>query len=308
MLEVLAEDVMLNKYHMPVMLGEIMRYLDPRPGETIVDATVGTAGHSLEIARQIVPLGRLIAIDRDRQSLSVASERLSSSGINCEFVHANFMELDAVLSGLGVSRIDGIVFDLGISSFQLEDAQRGFSFQSRGPLDMRLDTDSYISAYDLVNNLNEEELSTLLWNFGEERWHNRIARLIVQERDKEPITTTAQLANIVVRSVPVRYRHRHYKIHPATRTFQAVRIAVNRELEILDTAVNKAIAILNKKARICVISFHSLEDRVIKFAFRKAESEGLINIITPKPLTPREQEVQGNPASRSSKLRVAERI
>jgi 16S rRNA (cytosine1402-N4)-methyltransferase len=171
-----------------------------------------------------------------------------------------------------------------------------------------MDKDSYISAYDLVNNLNEEELSTLLWNFGEERWHNRIARLIVQERDKEPITTTAQLANIVVRSVPARYRHRHYRIHPATRTFQAVRIAVNRELEILDTAVNKAIAILNKKARICVISFHSLEDRVIKFAFRKAENEGLINIITPKPLTPREQEVQGNPASRSSKLRVAERI
>lgn len=287
---------------------EVLEYLDLRPGKVIVDATEGTAGHSLAIIERILPGGRLIGIDRDEASLSVARDRLSEFGSACELLHGNFVDIDTLLENLGVTKVDGVLFDLGISTFQLLDISRGFSFQGDGPLDMRMDKDSYISAYDLVNNLNEEEISSLLWNFGEERWHNRIARLIVQERDKEPITTTAQLANIVARSIPSRYRHRHYRIHPATRTFQAVRIAVNRELEILETAVNKAIAILNKKARICVISFHSLEDRVIKFAFRKAESEGLVNIITPKPLTPLSQEVEANPASRSSKLRVAERI
>jgi 16S rRNA (cytosine1402-N4)-methyltransferase len=218
------------------------------------------------------------------------------------------VDIDSLLENLKVKKVNGILFDLGISTFQLSDSGRGFSFQNEGPLDMRMDKESYISAYDLVNNLNEEELSALLWNFGEERWHNRIARLLVQEREKEPIATTEQLASIVVRSIPSRYRHKHYRIHPATRTFQAVRIAVNRELEILDSAINKAIALLEKKARICVISFHSLEDRVIKFAFRKAGADGLIDIVTPKPLTPSQSEVEANAASRSSKLRVAERI
>ena len=297
-----------TRIHTPAMADEVLEYLDLRPGKVIVDATVGTAGHSFAILERILPGGGLLAIDRDETSLAVARERLSKFGSAFKLIHGNFVDIDTLLENQGVKSVDGILFDLGISTFQLLDPSRGFSFQGDGPLDMRMDKDSYISAYDLVNNLNEEELSTLLWNFGEERWHSRIARLIVQERDKEPITTTTQLANIVARSIPPRYRQRHYRIHPATRTFQAVRIAVNRELEILETAVNKAIAILSKKARICVISFHSLEDRVIKFAFRKAESEGLINIITPKPLTPRVQEVENNPASRSSKLRVAERI
>ncbi|MCX5695556.1 MAG: 16S rRNA (cytosine(1402)-N(4))-methyltransferase RsmH [Candidatus Omnitrophica bacterium] len=296
------------KIHTPVMSGEVLDYLDLKPGKTIVDATEGTAGHSLAIIERILPGGGLIGIDRDETSLVVARERLSKFGSACRLIHGNFVDIDTLLENMGVRSVDGILFDLGISSFQLQDVSRGFSFQGDGPLDMRMDKDSYISAYDLVNNLNEEELSTLLWNFGEERWHNRIARLIVQEREKEPITTTLQLANIVARSIPSRYRHRFYRIHPATRTFQAVRIAVNRELEILEEAVNKAIAILNKKARICVISFHSLEDRIIKFAFRKAESDGLINILTPKPLTPAAREVESNPASRSSKLRVAERV
>ncbi|MDI6606308.1 MAG: 16S rRNA (cytosine(1402)-N(4))-methyltransferase RsmH, partial [Candidatus Omnitrophota bacterium] len=196
----------------------------------------------------------------------------------------------------------------GISSYQLQDAQRGFSFRYEGPLDMRLDRKSYICAFDLINNLTEEEISTLLWNFGEERWHNRIARHLVKERQHQPISTTTELADIVVRSIPPRYRNRHYRIHPATRTFQAVRIAVNRELETLETAINKAIAILARNARLCVISFHSLEDRVVKFSFRRSASEGLIDIITPKPLTPEQAEVEANPSSRSSKLRVAERL
>jgi len=300
---------MLNtKLHVPVMLGEVLEYLDLKPGKVIVDATVGTAGHSLAIIERILPGGRLIAIDRDEASLEIARQRLSNFGSVFELIHGNFVDIDTLLENAKVGKVDGALFDLGISSFQLFDPSRGFSFQNDGPLDMRMDKESYISAYDLVNNLNEEELSTLLWNFGEERWHNRIAHLIVREREKEPISTTTQLADIVAKSVPSRYRHRFYRIHPATRTFQAVRIAVNRELEILEAAVNKAIALLEKKGRICVISFHSLEDRVIKFAFRKAEAAGLVNIITPKPLTPRAQEVEANPASRSSKLRVAERI
>ncbi|MCX5700906.1 MAG: 16S rRNA (cytosine(1402)-N(4))-methyltransferase RsmH [Candidatus Omnitrophica bacterium] len=296
------------KFHTPVMLREVLEYLDLEPGEVIVDATLGTAGHALSIIERILPGGRLVALDRDKASIEVARSRLSEFGSAIELVHGSFVDIDKLLENLKIRKVDGVLFDLGISSFQLQDPERGFSFQSEGPLDMRMDRDSYISAYDLVNNLSEEEFSTLLWNFGEERWHNRIARLLVQERSKEPIATTLQLVNIAARAVPVRYRHRHYRIHPATRTFQAVRIAVNRELEILEGAVNKAIALLEKKARICVISFHSLEDRIVKFAFRKAESEGFINILTPKPLTPSQSEVEANSASRSSKLRVAERI
>ncbi|MDD5166463.1 MAG: 16S rRNA (cytosine(1402)-N(4))-methyltransferase RsmH, partial [Candidatus Omnitrophica bacterium] len=152
------------------------------------------------------------------------------------------------------------------------------------------------------------EISSMLWTFGEERWHNRIARILVSEREKQPISTTLQLSNIVLKAIPYRYRYRHYRIHPATRTFQAVRIAVNRELETLETAINKAVELLNKKARICVISFHSLEDRIVKHSFRKFLAEGLVEIITPKPLTPLAQEVETNPASRSAKFRVAERL
>jgi 16S rRNA (cytosine1402-N4)-methyltransferase len=222
-------------------------------------------------------------------------------------VHGNFSDIARILEGLKVKKVDGILFDFGISSFQLNNPERGFSFQNDGPLDMRLDRQSYISAYDLVNNLNEEELSTLLWNFGEERWHNRIARHLVEERQKHPIATTSELAEIVASSIPVRYRHKHYRIHPATRTFQAVRIAVNRELEILDNTLDQGISLLSKEGRICAISFHSLEDRAVKLNFRKNSQEGLINILTNKPLTPTESEVEANPRSRSSKLRAAER-
>jgi 16S rRNA (cytosine1402-N4)-methyltransferase len=225
-----------------------------------------------------------------------------------EFVHANFTDLKQVLSNLGIEKIDGIVFDLGISSYQLHDAQRGFSFQEEGPLDMRLDKSSYICAYDLVNNLNENEISAMLWNFGQERWHSRIARLLVQERRNEPISTTKQLANLVMRAIPHRYRRSYYRIHPATRTFQAVRIGVNRELEILENAIKTAVDFLRKQARICVISFHSLEDRAIKHTFRALKADGFIDIITAKPLTPGPGEIEINPSSRSSKFRVAERI
>ncbi|MDD5724580.1 MAG: 16S rRNA (cytosine(1402)-N(4))-methyltransferase RsmH [Candidatus Omnitrophica bacterium] len=294
--------------HVPVMLQEVLEYLNLKPGQTIVDATMGTGGHALEILKRITPGGRLIGIDRDENSLGICRKRLAEFEGSVEFAHANFSDLDEVLSARGVEKIDGIIFDLGISSYQLRDPQRGFSFQEEGPLDMRLDQDSYICAYDLVNNLNENEISQMLWNFGQERWHSRIARLLVQERRNEPISTTRQLADLVVRAIPHRYRRSYYRIHRATRTFQAVRIAVNRELEIREGTVKKAVDILKKRARICVISFHSLEDRVIKHTFRALKTEGLLEIITAKPLTPAPGEMDANPSSRSSKFRVAERI
>jgi 16S rRNA (cytosine1402-N4)-methyltransferase len=300
--------MLTEKLHIPVMLHEVIDNLKLKPGQLIVDATIGTGGHAFEILKSITPAGRLIGIDRDEESLCVARKKLSDFSSNCEFMHANFVDLDAVAAGLGIDKIDGIIFDLGISTFQLFDAQRGFSFQEEGPLDMRLDKGSYISAYDLVNNLNESEISNMLWSFGQERWHNRIAHLLIEERKTKPISTTRQLADLVMRAIPHRYRRSYYRIHPATRTFQAVRIAVNRELEIIESAIKKAVAILRKQARICVISFHSLEDRAVKHTFRQLKADGLINIITPKPLTPMAGEVEANPSSRSSKFRVAERI
>ncbi|MDD5594818.1 MAG: 16S rRNA (cytosine(1402)-N(4))-methyltransferase RsmH [Candidatus Omnitrophica bacterium] len=295
-----------TKYHIPVMLRESIDYLNLAPGKVVVDATLGTGGHSLAILEKISPGGKLIGIDRDSEGLKIAKERLSAFKNSTEFVYGNFVDIDKILGSLKVKKVDAIIFDLGVSSLQLEDPERGFSFQNEGPLDMRLDRNSYISAYDLVNNLNEEEISTLLRNFGEERWHNRIARYLVRERQKHPISTTRELSEVVIRALP--YKHRYYRIHPATRTFQAVRIAVNRELETLQAALEKTVGLLNKKARICVISFHSLEDRIVKFSFRGFASAGVIKIITPKPLTPKEDEIAENPSSRSAKLRVGERV
>jgi len=294
------------KYHIPVMLEETIDYLNLSRGKIIVDATTGTGGHSKAIAERITPGGRLIAIDRDQESLGIAKERLREFQGNCEFVHGNFTDIDRVLKALNIKKVDGILFDLGLSSYQLRSPERGFSFQEEGPLDMRMDRESYISAYDLVNNLNEDELSGLLWNFGQERWHNRIARFLVQEREKHPISTTQELSSIVVKAIP--YKYRHQRIHPATRTFQAVRIAVNRELETLEIALDKATGFLNKGGRICVISFHSLEDRIVKLNFKKAAASGWVNIITPKPLVPEYAEVKINPLSRSGKFRIAERV
>jgi len=296
-----------GKIHIPVMMEEVLDYLDLGPGKIIVDATAGTGGHSEAILEKISPGGRLIAIDRDEESLEVCRGRLKDFSGAVDFVRANFVDIDSVLGDLGIQKVDGILFDLGISSYQMDDAERGFSFQKEGPLDMRMDRAARISAYDLVNNLNEDEISALLWNFGQERWHNRIAQMLVQEREKQPVSTTRQLADIVRRSIPYRYRYAHHRIHPATRTFQAVRIAVNAELETLEDAVRKGVLSLAKGGRICVISFHSLEDRVIKFAFRRLASEGTIDIVTVKPLVPRWSEIKANPRSRSSKLRVAQR-
>jgi len=295
-----------KKIHIPVMLGEVIEYLKLSPGKIIVDATIGTGGHSRGIIERIMPGGKLIGIDRDEDSLAVARQRLSDFHSACELVYGSFSDIDEILKNLDIKKIDGVLFDLGLSSYQLDDPERGFSFQHEGPLDMRFDRKSFVSAYDLINNLNEEEISSILWTFGEERWHNRIAHLLVEERQRRAITSTRELSDIVVKAVP--YKYRNYRIHPATRTFQAVRIAVNRELETIGVGISKAIELLDKRGRICVISFHSLEDRIAKLSFRKFAAEGKIKIITPKPQIPKEAEIRENPASRSSKLRVAEKL
>jgi len=297
-----------SDFHIPVMLAETLEGLALGPGKTIVDATVGTGGHSLNIIERILPGGELICIDRDDESLKISEERLKGFRDSCILARGNFVDMRNILKGLHINKVDGILFDLGISTFQLRDAHRGFSFQEEGPLDMRMDRNGYISAYDLINNLNEEEISSLLWNFAGERWHNRIASCLVRERQQHPIATTRQLADIVLRATPAKYRFRHYRIHPATRTFQAVRIAVNRELEALEKTLSEAIDLLNHSGRICVISFHSLEDRIVKLAFKRESALGRIRIITPKPLIPGASEMEENPASRSSKMRVAEKI
>lgn len=291
--------------HLPVMCEEVLEHLDLKPGKVIVDATVGMGGHSIEILRRITPGGMLIGIDKDEESLALCRKNLEEFKGSFELWHGDFRDVDKVLAQMNISAVDGILFDLGISSYQLGIAERGFSFRMEGPLDMRMDRTSFISAYDLVNNLNEEELSNMLWSFGQERWHNRIAHLMIQERQRAPITTTRQLSDIVMRATP--HTHRHYRIHPATRTFQAIRIAVNRELETLDEAIKKAVGLLRSHGRICVIAFHSLEDRIVKLNFRAFNQDKTLKVITKKPLFTSQSEKSDNPASRSAKLRVAER-
>ena len=293
--------------HKPVMCKEVIESLNLRPGLTIVDATVGTGAHALAILEKISPDGRLIGIDRDADSLEVAKNRLKAYEDNLTLVHADFRAIDKVFAELHIRKIDGILFDLGISSYQLDSQERGFSFRYDAPLDMRMDRASYILAYDLVNNLTEKEISDILRAFGEERWHNRIARYLIQKRALGPVTTTGQLKEAVMKAIP-RGVSQCARIHPATRTFQAFRIAVNRELEALEEALTKAPEFLKNGARICAISFHSLEDRIVKHNFKDNALKGVLKIITKKPLEPTRQEIMDNPRSRSAKLRVAGKL
>jgi len=288
------------------MYREVIEYLNLKNGDLVVDATIGLGGHAKLILERITPSGKLIGIDRDKESLEIAKGNLSDFKGNFQLCHGDFRDLDEIFEFLKISSYDGILFDLGVSSFQIESPERGFSFQLDSPLDMRFDRDSYISAYDLVNNLTEKEITSLLKSFGQERYSNRIAKVIVGERKFHPIATTSELTKIVLKAIP--YRGRYQRIHPATRTFQALRIAVNRELEALEEGLTKAIDFLKSGSRICVISFHSLEDRIVKEKFKYFSSNRRLKIITSKPLTPSSLEIVENPRCRSSKLRVAEKI
>ncbi|HOW34820.1 MAG TPA: 16S rRNA (cytosine(1402)-N(4))-methyltransferase RsmH [Candidatus Omnitrophota bacterium] len=291
--------------HIPVMLKEVLEFLNLKDGDCIVDGTVGTAGHSMNILTAVGPAGQLIGIDRDGDSLLVAEERLKSFAGRYRLVKDDFRNIDHVLDSLGIRQVNGMLLDLGISSYQLEDAQRGFSIKSEGPLDMRMDKNSYISAYDLVNSLSEGEIASILKNFGQERWHHRIASYLVKQRSKAPIESTQDLSDTVLRAIPHRYQNQ--KIHPATRTFQAFRIAVNRELEALEVALDKAVDYLSPAARLCVISFHSLEDKIVKEKFLSFAKQGKVKLITKKPLRPSPDETNDNPRARSARLRVAEK-
>lgn len=291
--------------HIPVMLNEVIEYLQPKPGHIIVDGTLGLGGHAEVIADIIGPQGQLIGIDRDAQALEQARENLKKYRDRCHFVHRDYRYMDKILETLNIQKVDGVLLDLGLSSFQLDNPERGFSFRNDGPLDMRMDQDSPLSAFDLVNSLSEKEISSILKEFGQERWHQRIARYVVHQRSQKPIETTKELSDIVLRAMP--HGKKREKIHPATRTFQAVRIAVNRELEGLEEALDKCTDVLKIGARIAVIAFHSLEDRIVKQKFRSLAKCGNLNLVVKKPLRPGEGEAGVNPRARSARLRIAER-
>ncbi len=291
--------------HQPVMKHEVIQYLNPKKAEIFLDCTVGNGGHAKEIIKRIIPDGKLIGIDQDEESLLLAHETLDKFENNVVLVKENFQNLHKVLEKLGVNKLDGVLFDLGISWFQLNTADRGFSFKYDGPLDMRMDRSKKISAFDLINNLSFEEIANIIRRFGEERYSKRIARAIVKSRKQEYIHTTKQLADLVKFSIPPNQRYK--RIHPATRTFQAFRIAVNRELTALENGLKNVIDFMNPGARICVISFHSLEDRIVKNIFRDYFKSGKLNVLTKKPLTPSKDEIKKNKRSRSAKLRVSEK-
>lgn len=293
-----------------------MSALAPQPGGRFIDATVGAGGHAAGLLAATAPDGRLLGLDRDPAALVVARERLNAYGERVRLVQAGFADLAAIARTHQFVPVDGILFDLGLSSLQLADPNRGFSFQAEGPLDMRFDPTQDLTAADLVNELPMDDLAELLYQYGEERESRRIAHAIVQAR---PIRTTRQLAEVVARAVGGRRGH----IHPATRTFQALRIAVNDELAQLQAALPQAVALLRPGGRLAVITFHSLEDRIVK-EFMRRESRDCIcepglpvcvcghtaslRLIMRKPITPSVEEVQANPRSRSAKLRVAEKV
>jgi 16S rRNA (cytosine1402-N4)-methyltransferase len=296
-----------GRRHVPVLLQEAIHFLNVRRGGTYIDATLGLGGHSYEIARRLGPQGHLIGFDKDPAALELARKRLD--GLAAELgeemskvtlIHASYAEVGQRVEA---GSADGLIADLGISSMQLSDAARGFSFQAEGPLDMRMDPRSEHTADQVVNHIDERSLADVIYEFGEERRSRRIARAIVRAR---PIRSTAHLAQVVAAALPAM---KHSRINPATTTFQAIRIFVNRELEDLRTLVNAAPQVLlPSSGRLVVISFHSLEDRIVKDAMREGAKNGIVRLLTKKPVTASEQELDRNPRARSAKLRAAEKV
>jgi len=286
--------------HEPVLLEEVIRLLAPRDGGIYVDGTLGMGGHTAAILRASGPTGKVIALEWDQQALRIAQERLVSFGSRVWCIRSNFADVKQALMTVGVDRVDGFLIDLGLSSYQLDASGRGFSFQQDEPLDMRMDARTSVTAAELVNTLSETELADVIFHYGEERWSRRIAAAIVWSRRQARIETTEQLVEIISRAVPKRFYPK--RIHVATRTFQALRIAVNDELTNLQRALQEAPAFLKPGARMCVISFHSLEDRFVKQHFR---DDLRYQVVTRKPVVPAEEELQRNPRARSAKLRAA---
>lgn len=290
--------------HAPVLLREVLAILRPIPDGLYLDLTVGTGGHAEGILEASGPTGRLVGLDRDREVLPLARERLARFGSRVRLLHADYRDLRAVAAAEGLEAWDGALLDLGVSSVQLDDPARGFAFSHPGPLDMRMDrAGGGATAADLLRDLPEAELSRILREYGEERWARRIARRIVAARAVTPLTRTDALAEVVAGAIPRRAWPR--RIHPATRTFQALRIAVNRELEGLAEALAAAIHGLRPEGRLVVIAFHSLEDRIVKQVLRGSPE---VTILTKKPVTPGPEEVAANPRARSAKLRAARRV
>ena len=307
-------------YHESVMRNEVLHYLNVHMEGVIVDGTLGDGGHTEFILKNTAPEIRVLAIDRDSSAIERASERLSPFRDRVTLAHGNLGDIKELAAENGITSVVGVLMDLGVSSPQLDTAGRGFSIQHDGPLDMRMDSSQKTSAADLLKKLSDAELASIIKDYGEERYAKRVVRAIRREQEERPITTTGQLSRIVARVVK---SSRHSRIHPATRTFQALRIAVNDELEQLKTALAGMMGLLHSTARVAVISFHSLEDRIVKTFFRDEEKGcscppkipicvcgrmPALKILTRKPLVPSEEEVAQNPRSCSAKLRVAERI
>jgi 16S rRNA (cytosine1402-N4)-methyltransferase len=295
--------------HRPVMLDEVISFIKPGKGDIIVDATIGAGGHSCEILKRIQPDGLLIGIDKDAEILKIAGKFLSKINDCYKLYQADFINLGCILEKLKISKVNGILLDLGVSSFQLDSLDRGFSFSKEGPLDMRMDRTQGITAEDLLKRLSEREMADVFWKYGEERRSRRVARAIMQERKRgTAIKTTTQLAKIAEKAlyVPGKYSKKR-KIHPATRIFQALRIVVNDELKSLEQFLNDVCGFLVGDSRIVVVSFHSLEDRLVKRAFREGQNTSRLKILTKKPLIPLDSEIRENIRSRSAKLRAAER-
>jgi 16S rRNA (cytosine1402-N4)-methyltransferase len=306
-------------YHEPVMLQEVVDYLLVSKSGIYVDGTVGGAGHSYAILKETDAF--LVGIDCDEQALQFAEKRLAEFGSRKVLIKANFANLENILKKLNIEKVDGVLLDLGVSSHQLNAAERGFSFSQQAPLDMRMDRNLTLSAYDIVNSFAQNELEKVIRFYGEEKMAARISRAISKKRQLSPIRTTTELAAIVASCMPAKFKWQ--KIHPATRTFQAIRIAVNNELDNIKPAINAAVDVLKPGGRLCVISFHSLEDRIVKNGFKAltgvcvcpkdvpfcvCQKESKLKVITRKAIIPSAKEIETNPRARSAKLRVARRV
>ena len=311
----------MNYPHQPVLVHEVLKYLCHAPDGVYADGTVGSGGHSLLIGKQLTGKGRLICLDRDPDAVSVAKNRLAFLGTRVSIFKANYADLDKIITDLGYETVDGVLLDLGMSSYHVDESGRGFSFNKNEPLDMRMDPDDRQTAYDLVNTLVPKDLERILRDYGEEKKAKRVVRAIVRSREKKPIETSSQLAGVIKSALPT--PRRFSAIHPATRTFQALRIAVNKELQNIETFLAKIPSLLTKGGRIVTLSYHSLEDRLVKQAMMDWEKDcicppdfpqcvcektALFRRLFKKGMKPSSEEIKKNPRARSAILRVAERI